>query len=123
MVQPTGATLYFDDIEEFGEWWILLSDRARKDLQSFRRADGAMFQIVLEKIKWDLTLRCNQPLLIPPRQLSQGHFSRSNQKSLTGAKTKLPIYEARMAGDNRLIVCNGLFAVQCTSLIVLFSIR
>ena len=59
MVQPAGAALYFDDIGEFGEWSILLSGRARKDLRDFKRADGAMFQIVMEKIKWDLTLRCS----------------------------------------------------------------
>lgn len=51
MVQPMAAALYFDDIEGFGEWTILLSTRALKALQDVKRADGAMFRIVLKKIK------------------------------------------------------------------------
>ena len=46
-----------------------------------------------------------RPLLITSRQLSQGHFSNDNQKPLTGPKTKLPVYEAKMTGDTRLVVC------------------
>ena len=56
MVQSMKATLSFDDIEEFGEWPILLSTRAQKDLRDFGRANGAVFQSVMEKIKWVLTL-------------------------------------------------------------------
>ena len=64
-----------------------------------------------------------QLLLILHRQLSLGHFSRDNQKSLTGPKTALPIYEARMTGDTRIVVCKGLLAIQSTLLIVFLSIR
>ena len=53
------AALYFDDIEDFGEWSIQLSTRAQKDLRHFNRADGAMFHIVMKKIKWDSTLYCD----------------------------------------------------------------
>ena len=56
-IQPMKAALYFDDIEGFGEWSILLSTRAQKDLRDVKRADGAMFRIVMKKIKWDLILR------------------------------------------------------------------
>jgi len=62
-------------------------------------------------------------MLIPPRQLSQGYFSHANQKSLTGHGTKLPIYRARMPGDNRLVVCKGLFAIRNTQLTALPSIK
>ena len=58
MIHPTTAALYFDDIEGFGEWPILLSTRALKALREVERADGAMFQIVLKKIKWDPSLHC-----------------------------------------------------------------
>ena len=51
MVQPMKAALYFDDIEGFGEWAILLSTQAQKDLRSIKRSDGAMFRIVIKKIK------------------------------------------------------------------------
>lgn len=59
IVQPMKAALYFDDIEGFGEWSILLSTRAQKDMREVRRADGMIFRIVMKKIKWDLTLHRN----------------------------------------------------------------
>jgi len=49
--QLTTAVLYFDDVEGFGEWSVLLSTGALKALREVERADGAMFQIVLKKIK------------------------------------------------------------------------
>ena len=52
------VTLYVNDSEGFGGWTILLSTRAQKDLRDFNRANGVMFRIVMEKIKWDLTLHC-----------------------------------------------------------------
>lgn len=51
MIQPMNAALYFDDIEGFGEWSILLSTRAQKALREVKRADGAMFEIAFEKIR------------------------------------------------------------------------
>ena len=68
MIQPMKAALYFDDIEGFGEWPILLSTRAQKDLRGVKRADGAMFQIVVKKIKWDLTLHRNNLAAANPSQ-------------------------------------------------------
>ena len=53
------AALYFEDIEDFGEWPIQLSTQAQKDLRAFNRADGAMFRIVMKKIRWDSTLLYN----------------------------------------------------------------
>ena len=51
-----------------------------------------------------IALAVRRTLLTPFRQLSQGHFSPDNQKKLTGSATKLPIYEAKMTGDTRLVV-------------------
>lgn len=42
------------------------------------------------------------------RELSHGHFSDDNQKRLTGPNTSIPIYEAKMTSDSRLVV--GSFA-------------
>jgi len=53
MIQPMKASLYFEGIEGFGEWAILLSTRALKDLRDVRRSDGAMFRIVMKKIKYE----------------------------------------------------------------------
>ena len=52
MIQPMKSSLYLDDIEGFGEWVILLSPRAHKDLRDVKRSDGAMFRIVMKKIKY-----------------------------------------------------------------------
>jgi len=39
------------------------------------------------------------------RELSNGHFSGDNQKRLVGIDTDIPVYEAKMGRDSRLIVC------------------
>jgi hypothetical protein len=51
MIQPMKAALYFDDVDGFGEWSILLSSRAQKDLREYKRADGAIFRIIMKKMK------------------------------------------------------------------------
>lgn len=38
------------------------------------------------------------------RELSRGHFSEDNQKRLTGAGPEVPIFEAKMTRDSRLVV-------------------
>ena len=58
-IQSMKTALYFDEIEGFGEWSILLSTRAQKDLRDTKRADGATFRIVMRKIKWDLIFHRN----------------------------------------------------------------
>jgi len=58
MIQPMKASLYLDDIEGFGEWAILLSTRAQKDLRDVKRSDGAMFRIVMKKIKCENSFLC-----------------------------------------------------------------
>jgi hypothetical protein len=53
-IPPTHSTetsTYFNGIENFGEWLILLSERAQKDLQGVKQDDAAMFQIVMKKIE------------------------------------------------------------------------
>ena len=51
MVHLMKAALYFNNIEKFGEWSILLSTRTQNDLRDVRRADFEMFRIVMKKIK------------------------------------------------------------------------
>ena len=38
------------------------------------------------------------------RDLSHGHFSEDNQKRLVGSSWEIPIFEAKMTGDTRLVV-------------------
>jgi hypothetical protein len=35
-----------------------------------------------------------------------GHFSDDNQKRLNGSSTDIPIFEAKMTRDLRLVVCH-----------------
>lgn len=87
IVQPMKAALYFDSAEGFGEWRILISTRADGHLRQARRKNRTLFDIIIKKIK----------------ELSNGHFSDDNQKQLTGTETDVPIYEAKMTRDSRLV--------------------
>lgn len=86
-VQPMKAALYFDSVEGFGQWRILISGRADRNLREMRKKDINLFRITLKKIK----------------ELSNGHFSDDNHKRLTGTNTSVPIYEAKMTRDSRLV--------------------
>jgi len=86
IVQPIKAALYFDSVNGFGEWRILISSRADKMLRKARRADKRVFEIMIKKIK----------------ELSRGCFSADNQKKLNGS-LDIPIYEAKMTRDLRLV--------------------
>ena len=43
-----------------------------------------------------------------PSELSQGFFSASNQKKLLGQDTDIPVFEAKMERDTRLV-----YTVDC----------
>ncbi|EGN93944.1 hypothetical protein SERLA73DRAFT_78326 [Serpula lacrymans var. lacrymans S7.3] len=86
-VQPLKAALYFENATGFGEWQIWVSSRANGDLREARRQDRKSFAIIIKKIK----------------ELSNGHFSNDNQKRLGGAGAGVPIYEAKMTRDKRLV--------------------
>ncbi|KAJ6456165.1 hypothetical protein C8R45DRAFT_1187129 [Mycena sanguinolenta] len=81
------TTLYCDSATGFGDWTINISPRAERDLRDHSRRDRKIFRIILKKIK----------------ELSNGHFSPDNQKRLNGHHVDIPIYEAKMTGDLRLI--------------------
>lgn len=52
MVQPMKAALYFDSADGFGEWRILISTRADRNLREARNKDANSFRIYLKKIKY-----------------------------------------------------------------------
>jgi hypothetical protein len=85
-VTPEKAKYFFDSPNGFGEWILLISTTALKHLREIRRADQRVFGIVQRKIK----------------QLSNGFFSVSNQKRL-GDADDIPIFEAKMTSDSRLV--------------------
>ncbi|KAJ2931128.1 hypothetical protein H1R20_g5904, partial [Candolleomyces eurysporus] len=74
-IQPTTPALYFESASGFGEWQILISSRADRDLRSARRSDGKFFKIVMKKII----------------ELSNGHFSHDNQKRLNKPDVQFPL--------------------------------
>jgi antitoxin component HigA of HigAB toxin-antitoxin module len=51
-VQPMKAALYFDSAEGFGQWRILISGRANRNLREMRKKDANLFHITLKKIKY-----------------------------------------------------------------------
>ena len=51
MVQPMKAALYFDNADKFGEWRILISTEAGRNLREFRRTDRKIFKIIFKKIE------------------------------------------------------------------------
>jgi hypothetical protein len=50
-VQPMKAALYFDNVEGFGQWQILISGRAYRKLRETKKKDANLFRITLKKIK------------------------------------------------------------------------
>jgi hypothetical protein len=50
-VQPMKAALYFDSVEGFGQWQILISGRAYRNLREAKKKDKNLFRITLKKIK------------------------------------------------------------------------
>ncbi|KAL5518531.1 hypothetical protein ACEPAH_213 [Sanghuangporus vaninii] len=85
-VQPVKASLFFESAEGLGEWRIFMSTNAIKDMRNHRR-DKKVFKVILKKIK----------------ELSTGFFSDDNQKRLKGQDKGVPIFEAKLTGDLRLI--------------------
>lgn len=45
------SALYFESAEGFGEWRILISTGADRDLRDARRRDAGFFKIIIKKIK------------------------------------------------------------------------
>ena len=54
MAQMIRAGLYLESADGFGVWRVYLSADAQRYLRKVR-SDGAMFDIVMKKIKWVVT--------------------------------------------------------------------
>ncbi|KAI6141395.1 hypothetical protein BKA82DRAFT_2640811 [Pisolithus tinctorius] len=81
------ATLTASDIDRFGEWTILMASSATKDLFQLRQRNAKIAECVLKKI----------------RQLSRGQFSGNNYKALHGPSHGIPIYQAEVLSNLRLV--------------------
>ncbi len=51
-VQPMKVALYFDNADGFGQWRILISGRADRNLRETKKKDTNLFRITLKKIKY-----------------------------------------------------------------------
>ncbi|KIP05324.1 hypothetical protein PHLGIDRAFT_154382 [Phlebiopsis gigantea 11061_1 CR5-6] len=86
--QPVQNALFFASAEGFGDWRLMMAQRVIKYLEDTRKRNPKAFKIAVKKM----------------RELSHGHFSADNQKRLEGSDNGLPIFEAKMSRDTRLIV-------------------
>jgi hypothetical protein len=100
-----------DDIEGFGPWKILLSNNAVGHLRQWRRKDRAIFNIIRNKLQYACLVSISfmaHNFVFACRQLSDGFFQGSNQKRLIGEDNEVPIFEAKITGDTRLV-----YAIDC----------
>ena len=51
LIQPMKAAFHFDSVDGFGEWRILVSTRADRNLREAKKSDQKLFAIILKKIK------------------------------------------------------------------------
>lgn len=79
--------LYLHKADGFGEWRILLGTSGARKLREFRKRDIKKFKTIYKKIK----------------ELSNGQFSGDNQNRLDGTRSGVPIFEAYMERDLRLV--------------------
>ncbi|OCH84449.1 hypothetical protein OBBRIDRAFT_891791 [Obba rivulosa] len=89
LVQPMKAALHFENADGFGEWHLLMSTRAQRDLRAINRRDRKLCEIVVRKLK----------------DLSHGLFSNDNQRrlNLNQSSSDIPIYKVVIAGEYRLV--------------------
>ena len=81
-------SLFFANADGFGPWRLSISTRAGRDLRRARKEDAKRFNIIVKKMQ----------------QLSNGYFTSDNHKPLIGGEVDVPIYEAKMTRDSRLVV-------------------
>ncbi|TFK22056.1 hypothetical protein FA15DRAFT_706710 [Coprinopsis marcescibilis] len=92
--QPLKAALYFDSVFGFGHWEIRIEERGIRDIRSAFKEDRKKYKIIMKKIK----------------ELSNAHFSDDNQKRLNSGGESVPVYEAKMTKDLRLV-----YQIDCVS--------
>ncbi|KAI6141016.1 hypothetical protein BKA82DRAFT_4362564 [Pisolithus tinctorius] len=105
------ATLATSDVDQFGEWTILMASSATKDLFQLRRRDAKMAECVLKKIR-QVSLRSQEQAMsqfCTCRQLSRGEFSGNNYKAFHGPSHGIPIYQAEVLSNLRLV-----YQIDCT---------
>ncbi|KAJ7805519.1 P-loop containing nucleoside triphosphate hydrolase protein, partial [Mycena olivaceomarginata] len=81
------STLYRRRATGFGDWDINIAPRAERNLREYSRRDRRTFILIVKKM----------------RELSNGDFSPENYIQLNGSNVEIPIYEAKVSEDLRLV--------------------
>ncbi|KAJ6573822.1 hypothetical protein DFH09DRAFT_1361892 [Mycena vulgaris] len=81
------STLYRRRATGFGEWEITIAPRAERDLREYSRRDRKTFVIIVKTM----------------RDLSNGDFSADNYKQINGGNVEIPIYEAKVTEELRIV--------------------
>ncbi|KAF7340238.1 UvrD-like helicase ATP-binding domain-containing protein [Mycena venus] len=81
------STLYRRRATGFGDWEVNITPRAERDLREYNRRDRKIFSVIVKKM----------------RELSNGDFSPDNYKQINGGNVEVPIYEANLTEELRLV--------------------
>ncbi|KAJ7151710.1 hypothetical protein C8R46DRAFT_1357916 [Mycena filopes] len=81
------STLYRRRAVGFGDWEINIAARAERDLREYSRRDRKVFLLIVKKM----------------RDLSTGDFSPDNHSEINGGEIEVPIYEAKVTEDLRVV--------------------
>ncbi|KAJ7356587.1 hypothetical protein DFH08DRAFT_1075732 [Mycena albidolilacea] len=81
------STLYRKRATGFGEWEVNIAQRADRDLREYNKRDRKTCSLIVKKM----------------RELSNGVFSPDNYKQINGDSAEVPIYEAKVTKDLRLV--------------------
>ncbi|KAJ7171695.1 hypothetical protein C8R43DRAFT_874648, partial [Mycena crocata] len=87
------STIYRRRATGFGEWDINIAPRAERDLREYNRRDRRTFLIIVKKM----------------RDLSNGDFSPGNYRQINGSNVEIPIYEAKVTEELRMV-----YQIDCT---------
>ncbi|KAJ7794031.1 P-loop containing nucleoside triphosphate hydrolase protein, partial [Mycena olivaceomarginata] len=81
------STLYRRRATGFGEWEVNIAPRAERDMREYNQRDRKTFSVIVKKM----------------RDLSNGDFSPANYKQINGGNVEVPIYEAKVTEELRLV--------------------
>ncbi|KAF8193621.1 hypothetical protein K438DRAFT_1761756 [Mycena galopus ATCC 62051] len=81
------STLYRRRATGFGEWEVNIAPRAERDMREYNQRDRKTFSVIVKKM----------------RDLSNGDFSPDNYKQINGGNVEVPIYEAKVTEELRLV--------------------
>ncbi|KAH9919763.1 uncharacterized protein BXZ73DRAFT_52462, partial [Epithele typhae] len=85
--QSSFSPLSFDVPVYFGAWRVNLTDNALSDMRNLRRRERGLFEKVVARLS----------------ALSKGNFSLKNHAPISNVESGVPIYKARVDGDNRIV--------------------